>query len=42
MEAYDRKHAAGKGKPAKKSKFAKRLEEMQKMAEQMQKEKNKR
>lgn len=42
MEAYDRKHAVGKGKPAKKSKFAKRLEEMQKMAEQMQKEKNKR
>lgn len=42
MAAYDQKHANGKGKPKKKSNFAKRLEEMQKMAEQMQKEKNKR
>lgn len=38
MAAYDQKHANGKGKPKKKSNFAKRLEEMQKMAEQMQKE----
>ena len=42
MAAYDQKHSGANGKPAKKSKFAKRLEEMQKMAEQMQKEKNKR
>lgn len=40
MAAYDRKHAAGKGQPKKKSNFQKRLEEMQKMAEQMQKEQN--
>ena len=38
MAAYDQKHANGKGKPKKKSNFAKRLEEMQKMAEQMQKQ----
>ena len=42
MAAYDAKHANGKGNKKKKSNFAKRLEEMQKMAEQMQKEKNKR
>ena len=42
MVAYDQKHSGANGKPAKKSNFAKRLEEMQKMAEQMQKEKNKR
>lgn len=36
MAAYDQKHA--NGKPKKKSSFAKRLEEMQKMAEQMQKQ----
>lgn len=39
MAAYDRKHA-GNGQPKKKSNFQKRLEEMQKMAEQMQKEQN--
>ena len=38
MAAYDQKHANGNGKPKKKSSFAKRLEEMQKMAEQMQKQ----
>ena len=37
MAAYDQKHAKQPAK--KKSNFAKRLEEMQKMAEQMQKEK---
>ncbi len=42
MAAYDAKQASGKGKPQKKSKFKQRLEEMQKMAEQMQKEQNKR
>ena len=42
MAAYDAKQASGKGKPQKKSKFQQRLEEMQKMAEQMQKEQNKR
>ncbi len=42
MAAYDLKHANGKGTKKRKSNFAKRLEEMQKMAEQMQKEKNKR
>ena len=42
MAAYDAKQASGKGKPQKKSSFAKRLEEMQKMAEQMQKEQAKR
>jgi hypothetical protein len=36
MAAYDQKHA--NGKPKKKSNFARRLEEMQKMAEQMQKQ----
>ena len=41
MAAYDKKHAADKGKAPKKSNFQKRLEEMQKMAEQMQKEQNK-
>ncbi|MBP5536476.1 MAG: membrane protein insertase YidC [Bacteroidales bacterium] len=41
MAEYDAKHANGKEK-AKKSKFQQRLEEMQKMAEQMQKEQNKR
>ncbi len=39
MAAYDAKHANGKGKPKKKSNFAKRLEELQKQAEQMQKNK---
>ena len=38
MAAYDAKHAKDGGKGKKKSSFAKRLEEMQKMAEQMQKE----
>ena len=42
MAAYDAKQASGKGKPQKKSKFQQRLEEMQKMAEQMQKEQAKR
>ncbi|MBQ9474218.1 MAG: membrane protein insertase YidC [Bacteroidales bacterium] len=42
MAAYDAKMSSGKGKPQKKSKFQQRLEEMQKMAEQMQKEQNKR
>ena len=42
MAAYDAKQASGKGKPQKKSKFQQRLEEMQKMAEQMQKEQKKR
>ncbi len=42
MAAYDAKQASGKGKPQKKSKFQQRLEEMQKMAEQMQKEQNRR
>ena len=40
MVEYDAKHA--NGKPKKKSNFAKRLEELQKQAEAMQKEKNKR
>ncbi|MBP3763238.1 MAG: membrane protein insertase YidC [Bacteroidales bacterium] len=40
MAAYDAKQASGKGKPQKKSKFQQRLEEMQKMAEQMQKQQN--
>ena len=39
MAAYDKKHAGGNGKPKKKSRFAARMEEMQKMAEQMQKQK---
>ena len=38
MAAYDHKHAADKGKGKKKSSFAKRLEELQKQAEQMQKQ----
>ena len=42
MAAYDAKHAGGKGAKPKKSKFQQRLEEMQKMAEQMQKEQNNR
>ena len=42
MAAYDAKQASGKGKPQKKSKFQQRLEEMQKMAEQMQKEQKRR
>lgn len=42
MAAYDQKHAGEKGKGKKKSNFAKRLEELQKQAEAMQKEKNKR
>ena len=42
MVAYDHKHAADKGKGKKKSSFAKRLEELQKQAEQMQKQQNKR
>ena len=41
MAAYDLKHQKDIGKGKKKSKFAQRLEEMQKMAEQMQKEQNK-
>ncbi len=40
MAAYDSKHGKDSGKGKKKSKFAQRLEEMQKMAEQMQKEQN--
>ena len=38
MVAYDHKHAADKGKGKKKSSFAKRLEELQKQAEAMQKQ----
>ena len=38
MAAYDKKHAGDKGKGKKKSSFAKRLEELQKQAEQMQKQ----
>ncbi len=38
MAAYDAKHANGKGGKPKKSSFAKRLEELQKQAEQMQKQ----
>ncbi len=41
MAAYDQKHANDKGK-GKKSSFAKRLEELQKQAEQMQKQQNRR
>ena len=41
MAAYDQKHAKGGNKP-KKSRFQQRLEEMQKMAEQMQREQNNR
>ena len=42
MAAYDHKHANDKGKGKKKSSFAKRLEELQKQAEQMQREQNRR
>ena len=42
MAAYDQKHANDKGKGKKKSNFAKRLEELQKQAEQMQREQNRR
>ncbi|MCR5588253.1 MAG: membrane protein insertase YidC [Bacteroidales bacterium] len=42
MAAYDQKHANDKGKGKKKSNFAKRLEELQKQAEQMQKQQNRR
>ena len=38
MAAYDAKHANGKGNKPKKSKFQQRLEELQKQAEQMQKQ----
>ena len=38
MAAYDAKHSTDKGKKKKKSSFQQRLEEMQKMAEQMQRE----
>ena len=41
MAAYDHKHANDKGKGKKKSSFAKRLEELQKQAEQMQKQQRK-
>ena len=42
MAAYDQKHAKDNGKGKKKSNFAKRLEELQKRAEQMQREQNRR
>ena len=42
MAAYDQKHAKDSGKGKKKSSFAKRLEELQKQAEQMQREQNRR
>ena len=42
MAAYDQKHAGDKGKKKKKSSFAQRLEELQKQAEQMQKQQQKR
>ena len=42
MAAYDAKHAGDKGKKKKKSSFQQRLEELQKQAEQMQKQQNKR
>ena len=42
MAAYDKKHAGDKGKKKKKSGFQQRLEELQKQAEQMQKQQNKR
>ena len=42
MAAYDKKHAGDKGKKKKKSSFQQRLEELQKQAEQMQKQQNKR
>ncbi|MCR5822323.1 MAG: membrane protein insertase YidC [Bacteroidales bacterium] len=40
MAEYDAKHANGKGKPAKKSSFQKRLEELQKQADAMQRDQN--
>ena len=42
MAAYDSKHAGDKDKKKKKSSFQQRLEELQKQAEQMQKQQNKR
>lgn len=42
MAAYDAKHASGKGDKPKKSNFQRRLEELQKQAEQMQKQQNNR
>ena len=42
MAAYDKKHSGDKGKKKKKSSFQQRLEELQKQAEQMQKQQNKR
>ena len=42
MAAYDEKHRTAKGGKAKKSKFQQRLEELQKQAEAMQREQNKR
>lgn len=42
MAAYDLKHANDKGKKKKKSSFQQRLEELQKQAEQMQKQQNRR
>ncbi len=42
MVAYDQKHAGKPGKTKKKSNFAKRLEELQKQAEAMQKQRNNR
>ena len=42
MAAYDRKQASGKGKAKKKSSFQQRLEQLQKQAELMQKQQNKR
>lgn len=40
MAEYDAKHANGKGKPAKKSSFQRRLEELQKQADAMQRDQN--
>ena len=40
MAAYDNKHAGDKGKKKKKSSFQQRLEELQKQAEQMQRQQN--
>ena len=42
MAAYDHKHAKDNGKKKKKSSFQQRLEQLQKQAEQMQREQNKR
>ena len=42
MMAYDAKHANGKGGKKKKSSFQQRLEELQKQAEQMQRQQNRR